>query len=382
MGSALQIRVGAPVDPMFSAMGVIATFGNTTIDADGEGMAMAYRFDCTGTSDTITHVGYRKGTVTGTPAANSYDAMIQGVGTDGLLDGADKGGGSPTLKQFTPSTTSNIWEWVQLTNSLAVNRDVIIAAVVKANSNITASNNIQIANSYTGQTMRHGVPYVLVNTTGAFVRNGGALPCMAFKSASAVYGYPMKINVANAYGSTTEAGFWFNIPTHFCSTFKVVGAEIDMTSPASGASTHYATIYSNPLSGSIAIQQQSSAWDVDQLAAAGSTRRFVRITFDTAYSLPALSAGTDYVLGLATTTASAGALNSLSVDSAGDWEAWPGGQQFGYTSRTLTSYPPDTDTNNFAAVTTAQRPYINLILSDLTAPVGGGGSANLFAGKL
>lgn len=381
MGDALRIRIGSPFPALLApALGSTQpVYSNTTADADGEGVAMAYRLDCTGTTDTITHVGYRKGTVTGTPAANSYDAFIQGIGADGLADGTDIGGGSPTLAQFTPDTSSNIWQWVALTNSVVVNRDQIICPTIKANSNLTASNNIQIAHSWRND--RTSVPYSLANTTGAFVRNAAVAPCMAVKSASAVYGFPQLAAITSAYGNTAEVGMWFNIPTNFCSTFKVVAIEFSGSTPASGTSTHYATIYSNPLTGTTTIKQQSSAWDVDQVAVSSSTVRHFILTFDTAYTLPALNAGEDYVIALATTTASAGGLMGMTVESAGDWDAWTGGQQFGYTSRTLTSYPPDSgETGNFAAVTATQRPFIDLILSDLTAPAGGSGGGLRLAG--
>jgi hypothetical protein len=372
MATSLLHRIGSPMPVIqgSSATGAASTLA----DADGEGVAMVYRFDPAGTSDTITHVGFRQGTTTGTPAANSYEVMIQGVGADGLNDGTDLGGVSPTLTTFTPlSANANTLQWIALGNALAVNRDVAICPMVRANANITASNNIQIQHTWT-TVGRQTLPYVLTNTAAAFAKVANMVPSLAVKSATAVYGYPI-LTVAGVadYGSTTEAGFWFNIPTNFCSTFKVVGVEFMADDPPTGTSTHIITLYSNPLSGTVTIQQQSAAWDVDQTAVVNNTIHLLRATFDTSYTLPALNAGEDYVLGFATTTASAGGLYYLETGAAGDMDAFDGGQKFALTSRTLTSYPPDTDTASFVAVTATRRPWVSLILSDLTAPAGSGG---------
>lgn len=371
MSDSFQFRFGSPLSVEFATMASIPNFTGTLADANGEGVGLFYRFDCTGTTDTITHIGYRKGSVTGTPAANSYEVMLCGVDSTGLPNLTDLGGGSPTLTTFTPSTTPNIWQWVALGNSYVMNRDEPFFAIVRANSSITASNNMSIISGANLTSIRAGVPYCVTNT-GSWAKQPTYWgPLIAVKSANAVYGYPM-LNISNdSYGSTTELGMWFNIPSNFCSTFKIVGVEADISGPATGANTHVCTLYSSPF-GTPVIQAQSNITDVDYIATA-ATRRVVRWSFDDAYSLPSLSAGTDYVIGFATTAAAAGVLNSFTVDAADDWRAYSGDRQFAYTSRTLTSYPPDTDTGSFAAVTATRRPIVQLIISDLTAPVGGGG---------
>lgn len=371
MADAFQLRFGSPIPVEFAQTAGIPNFTGTLADANGEGVGLFYRFDCTGTMDTITHIGYRKGSVTGTPAANSYEVMLCGVDSTGLPNLTDLGGASPTRTTFTPSTTPNVWQWVTLGNSYVMNRDESFFAIVRANSSITASNNMNIISAANLSSVRAGVPYCVTNT-GSWAKQGANWgPLIAVKSATAVYGYPLLNISSDSYGSTTELGMWFNIPSNFCSTFKIVGVEADISGPATGANTHVCTLYSSPF-GTPVIQAQSNVSDVDFIAGA-STRRMTRWSFDDAYALPTLSAGTDYVIAFATTGAAAGVLNSLTVDAADDWRAYPGDRQFAYTSRTLASYPPDTDTGSFAAVTATRRPMVQLIISDLTAPAGGGG---------
>lgn len=374
MADSYRIRLGSPLSVEFSTTALIGgAFTGTLADANGEGVGMFYRLDCTGTSDTITAIGYRKGSVTGTPAANSYEVMLCGVNSTGLPDLVDLGGGSPTLTTFTPTTTPNIWQWVTLTNPYVMNRDDSFFAIVRANASITAGNNMNIVSAINSGNIRAGAPYAVTNTASWAKQATNLGPAIAVRSSGAVYGFPILSLGSDTYGSTTEVGMWFNIPTHFCSTFQVVGVEVDMTGPATGANTHVCTLYSTPF-GTPTLLAQSNITDVDHIANA-STRRFMRYSFDNAYSLPTLSAGTDYVVGLATTGAAAGALNSLVVDASTDFRAYAGDRQFAYTSRTLASYPPDTDTGSFAAVTATKRPFMQLIITDLTAPVGGGGLA-------
>src|SRR5438105_4685448 len=64
---------------------------------------------------TITRLGFRYGTRTGTPP--TYQVSLQGVDGTGVPDGTVKGGGSPASATFTPpadATWDATWRWVTL----------------------------------------------------------------------------------------------------------------------------------------------------------------------------------------------------------------------------------------------------------------------------
>jgi hypothetical protein len=377
MGAALNIDWGAPYD--LSPQGVLTTT-DSTLSTLNTKIGMVFQFDSDGSSDTITHVGFRLGTVTGTPGANSYRVGIQGVNSSGEPDGTFLGGGSPASATFTPSSgNANTWQWVALTNSISINRGALTALVLERATATDAANCIAAAYGHTRAFARAGIPYGLTNNASAWAKQPGngsnAEPAMGCKSASAVYGKPAKNQFiySDTYGATVEAGMYFTIPTNFASTFKVKGVEFIGLTPPSGTGVHYATLYENPVTGTIAIPTggQSNATDNDAVAQAESTDRFMKFLFTG--TLPTLSAGTEYGIGLAVTGSAHMALACLELQSAADGDAWQWGQQTGFMTRTLnTDFPPSSnDTNNFTKTAT-KRPLMRLLLADVTAPSGGG----------
>jgi hypothetical protein len=375
MGSALNLAIGAPYPIVGTA---ITSISASTLSTLNSKIAAVLAFPCSGTSDTITHVGYRQGTSTGTPGSNSYKIGIQGVDASGLPDGTYLGGGSPASLTFTPAgANDNTWVWAALTNSISINRDVRIALVLERITATDAGNCIAAGFAHGRHTLRVGIPYSLTHNGTSWTKRTGDgtanTHAMGFKSAAAVYGYPAKNQyiATDTYGSTVEVGMYFTLPANLGATYKVKGVRFAGLEPPSGTGVHYATLYSAPVTGTIAIQNQSLASDNDAFSSNESSDRVMEFYFSGA--LATLNTATEYGVGLAVTAGSSMHLACLEAQAAADFDAWPGGQQFGFMSRTLnTDFPPSSnDTNNFTKTAT-KRPLMELILDDLTAPSGGG----------
>jgi hypothetical protein len=375
MGSALNLAIGAPYPIVGTAITAVSNFTLSTLNSK---IAAVLAFPCSGTSDTITHVGWRQGTATGTPGANSYKIGIQGVDASGLPDGTYLGGGSPASLTFTPSSANNnTWIWSALTNSISINRDTRVALVLERITATDAGNCIEAGYAHGRHILRVGIPYSLTHNGTSWTKRTGDgtanTHAMGFKSASAVYGYPAKNQYihTDTYGSTVEVGMHFTLPTNLGATYKVKGVRFSGLEPVSGTGVHYATLYSAPVTGTIAILNQSLASDNDSFSSNESADRVMEFYFSGALST--LDAGTEYGVGLAVTGSAHMALACLEAQAAADFDAWPGGQQFGFMSRTLnTDFPPSSnDTNNFTKTAT-KRPLMELILDDITAPSGGG----------
>ncbi len=378
MGSASWIRFPAPWP--LEACNLAATTQNCPTQNDGVALVMTAQG-----SDTITDVGFRQGVTTGTPAAGSYTAEVQTVGTTGNPSGSLAWvGGTAT---FTPAAANDgKWIWVTLGTSGSVTQGDQIALVVFRNAATDAANKITATYGWNdgGTAPRFGMPTPLSAAAGVWTKRATFIPVMGMKSGTTCYGYPINSLgsiTSNAFGSTTEAGMLFTVPSNFCSTYKVAGIRALILTP-SAAKTFVASLYA--INGSRVPQspptQATGSIDSDDFSAASSGVRLVELYFT---ALVSLTAGTQYAIGLATTTASDSSLYSSTVQTASDWDAWPGQQQTSYTSRTVAAYPPAADATAFAAGTTTQRPMIELILADLTAPTGGaGGNANILRGSV
>jgi hypothetical protein len=322
-------------------------------------------------SDTITTLMYYQSTM-GAVSANGYKIGLQGINTAGNPDGTYLAGGNG-FAQFQPGAGDN-GKAVAVSlgaNTVALTAGDKVAIVITTGSGYTASDALTVG---TGPTFAVRPGFGVSQTfngswTKSLIIEGAAL---GMRSASTSYGWPISaVATANAFGSTTEVGMLFSLPTNVCATYKVLGARVIMQTPGASTSSYViAKIYSGPTASSPTEIQTSANTINNYFNTTGSAQRACMFDFT---ALATLTAGTVYAIGISTTTASACNLYSMTQIAAGDFDAWPGQQLTSYTSRTLTSFPPSADTHAFAAGTTTQRPYIELILADLTAPAGGAG---------
>lgn len=329
-------------------------------------------------SDTITHVGYRVTSTAGTPATNSYKIGIQGVNTSGLQDGTYLASAT-----FTPAAgVSSGWVWVALDTPLSVSRSDAIGLFLERIAATDAANAITVATSHTFLGGRPGFPYATVNAGGgnAPVTTGAGV--MACKSATQIYGAPATSHeVSTSYGATTEAGFTFTLPASLYASAKVAGVRFLNFSGSTGSATRVATLYATP-TGTPSILAQTALVDVDLFAQNASTVREAIAYFSLTgaggnlATLPTLTGGTKYGIGFGYSVANQGRIYGLSVADASDLAAYSSDAMI-LATRTLASYPPDTDTASFVENSTSIV-YAELILVDIVPAGSGGGGISAY----
>lgn len=374
--TATLTKCGFPHDT--EATAGLTGFANSTLSAQnsGVGVNLTLMLVAANSSETITQVGYRQQTTTGTPAANSYRIGLQGVNSSGVPDGTWLGGGSPAYVDFTPTNADDgKFIFKTLTNSVSINRGQLIALVLTRTAATDASNCISATYQTSRVSGRTGFPTPLTHNGASWSKSNNGYGAMAVASASNYYGYPVNDCVnANSFGSTTEVGIAFTMPTSRCSTYKLLGVRWWGKTGATGAKTFMAALYSGGVTGTVSQIAASEAVDNDTHGTAGSSDRLFEMGFSTG-TLPTLDAGTEYVVAFSTTTATEMDLLAITVeDSAFLAALYDNDMGIAFVTRTLTDYPPSgNDSNNFTKTAT-KRPYVELIFGDLTPPAGGSSS--------
>lgn len=367
---------GSPAAEWHGAFGVdgVATLGSTDLGTQYNGIAMSW---IPTQSDTITAIGYHQGTTTGTPTTNNLGAALYPLTTGGLPNTgatfANSALGSVTPTFYQPvNTNDNTWVWVTLSNSFTVTAGQEYAVVIWNNSGTDASNKITVNGNLTVWGAQ-GLPAFLSCAGGTWSKPAtNNMPVMGLQSSTNAYGRPFTLTTPftnNSFGSTTESGMSFTIPTNYGASVKLRGVRGIFTSPATNATnTWQANLYSSP--GSSPVQQaKSNLIVVDRSERFGMTQSTFIFT-----SEPVLTTGVEYAIGFSTTAASAGGVFTLAVATASDFNAWAGQQQFAFTTRTVNAFAnidAGTATGNFADTTT-KRPWLDLIIDDITASASGG----------
>lgn len=274
--------------------------------------------------DTITHVGFRYGTRTGTPP--TYIVSLQGVDASGLPDGTIKGGGSPASQTFTPpadATWNSTFQWVQLANSYACSRGEWLAIVIGHSSGtINGSNYSSFGVSLPGLpgSTSH---YAINNDNGSRTRFYG--PTFGFKSARQIYGFPIQAS-SNAYVASNstpdELGLSFRLPFDA----QIVGAEWSGTSPAAGT-TYKIILYVDT------VELASVTVDTDHQAGNSAGYQLMEAFFTNAV-LPLLKRKNRYRLTIQPQSTTGLNPSYWEVSAASDLAAFGGGTDWCYTSRT------------------------------------------------
>lgn len=308
---------------------------------------------------TITKLGYRYGLRALTPP--TFKISLQGVDASGNPDGTIKGGASPASATFTPpadTTWDNTWRWQTLDNSYTCTRGEALAVVIAYSSGtVSATNNSSFGNtqSATGVSL-WGLPYAIQNNAGTRTKQV-LMPLFGYASASKVYGYPLSALYAPATGLNTtpdEIALAFNLDSGYGSTFQVAGVRLLWTQAA-------ATSLRLQLYTGTTVLQSLASFDCDQTGGAGLTR-YVEVYFGDS-TLSTLNFGSTYRVGLRPNEATTQTFRGITCAAAADLEAYAGGQQFYLSTRTDDGAWTDD---------TASRPFIDLILADVTKPSGGG----------
>lgn len=335
--------------------------------------------------DTATHVFVVSGAKNGTGGADDmYTVSVQSV-TNGVPSGI-LGGGSPASATFPNATYpiaswgTNTGFWIQLANSIALQAGTTYAFVVQRTGATDGTNFLRFNYGLSSTTVS---PYTATcNSAGTWTKLSSAYPAfMGWKSATAVYGMPSETITSNAFGSTTETGFAFTLPSAFGASNTYALRQVTLyaagTAPAA-AGTMVASLYDGTL-GSAAALQRTTTIDSDDFGA-NNTNRVYEFVFpeDT---LSPLTPGTKYGVGFAHSGATSGSIRSIAIDSSADAAAYPWGG-FPRLSRALTDYPPSgNDTTTFTETAT-EMVVAQLWLQEFTAAASGGGPVGQQVGMM
>lgn len=261
-------------------------------------------------SATITRVGVRQQTITGT--APTYRLSLQGVAGDGNEDGVIKGSGN-CFVDYTPIAANNTtFFWLNLNQSYTASAGEMLALVIQHQSGtINASNNAQFSvTSAVGEGGAYGIPYVIQNDNSTRSRNTST-PVFGIGSSTRAYGLPAHaVSGGSTFSSPVERACRFQLPGTLVSSAVVVGAKIYMLVPAAGAAE--VCLYTD---GGTLLTSITYDGDWAQSNAAG--RPYV-IYFPSAITV---TAGQWYRLSLRP-TAGAWLLPWLAVADEADWDAW------------------------------------------------------------
>lgn len=310
----------------------------------------------TQSANAITHIGFSHVSTTGT--SPTYRVSVQGINASGQPNGTIKGGGSPASATFNPTSLgygANSYQWVALTNSYTPTRGEDIAIVVDYSSGtINASNFSTIG--YYATTPNSGKP-TAIDFTSAWTFRANK-PILAYRTTSETVGYPVAAFGNQTFTSTAEYGFKFSLPTWF-STCQIAGFRVNATLPA--ASTFGAKLYSGGNASDTTVLQSVTGLDGDNT---GSANRLHEIFFSDT-SLATLTGGNTYRISIVPGGAVNFTLYYADVTSAADdFAGWPFGNNVSWTTRSGGNW---TDT-------ATRRPYVALLMADMTA---GSGSSSV-----
>jgi len=380
MANASLLTFGSPHIGWQGVFGVINTGGNldsTDLGTQYNGIAMTWTATM---GDTITDIGFHQGTTTGTPAVGSYSIALFPLTTGGLPNTgatfASAALNSVTVTTFTPSSgNDNTWVWVSLAgNTYTLTQGQEYAIVLWRNAATDASNKITV-NPSMNNFYNQGIAASVTCAAGTWSKQTAAhQPTMGVRSSGSAYGFPYTTTAAatvNNFGSTTESGVIFTIPSSFGSTYVLRGIRGLFKTPTSSATnTFQANLYSSPTSSP--VQLAKSVLVKNDRFQRNNTFTEVDLYFT---SPSTLTCGTQYGIGFSTTSATDGGIYTLNQVAQSDFLAWNGQMQTQFATRTASSFAnidAGTATGNFSGTTTL-RPWLDLILDDLTPPAGAAG---------
>lgn len=336
------------------------SFSNHTVDASGDAIGLGFQARDT---EAITHIYFRYGARAGTPP--TFILTLEGVdATTGTPDGTDVGGGSPTAVTFTPpadATWDGTLQAVALTNAYTPTRGQVLVATIRYSSGtIDGSNNSTFTTDITSLASAIWLFPIGYRLTGGVWAKRQTPPVVGVRTANRRYGLPVESLFSTRSASTVghRQALKFTLP-NICDTFTLKGVRIAASLAAAAAAK-------NPVLGlwSAAGVIQNLTLDSDWSVNAVTAHCLYTFYFDES-SLTTLTPGTAYYIGLEVADAVNGGvlLNGLQLDSSADLDAYSGGGNFHFATFDGTNWTDD------ATV----RPFVELLLGDITEPAGGGG---------
>lgn len=352
MANMFGSRFFAPV-PAFNFAGA-ATFYTHILDAVNDGVA--FPFDAR-TANAITHLGFRYGVRTGAPPA--YIIGLEGISaTTGWPDGTYKVNGGNCSAIFTPPNDTSwdgTWQWVALANSYTPTLSERLMLTIRASGTPDGSNYSTFTTSLDLYLQIY--PYRSHLTGGTWVNQTTGSPVFGVRTASERYGRILPNYYSTRTASTVghRVAMLVNVPGGAGDTYKVGGFRALASIANAAGKAPLAKIWS--ASGALA----SKTMDTDQVGrAASSLNATVECIFDTSVTL---NCGTDYYFGFEVADAANGgiALQGTKFASADDKATDDGGAICSLATHT-----------GAWSVDSTVRPWMELILDDITEPSGGG----------
>lgn len=301
---------------------------------------------------TITQLGFRYTSRTGTPP--TYRISLQSVSTTtvGIPAGTVLGGASPASATFTPPA-STAWngtvQWVTLDNAYTCARGEMLAIVIDYSSGTIDGSNF---GSFTLDLWHKSHRPWPASFDGATWTKAHNAPCFGYRTASATYGQPLVGSQIALTSSTAndEMAARFVVPAGTMTSYMLVGLRwYGKNSTATGSQE--LILYT----GTTVLQ--SVTLDAEQFQAV-DTIGTMECYFDET-TLSALTPGAEYRVGLKLLS---GWLTVYYASYAAAQDA------------ASNPWAPYLSTRNAGAWTdvTTQVPRFELILDDFTATAGGG----------
>ena len=352
---------------------------NFTINPNGTANGGCAAMLMSETTDAITKIGFRVGTRTGTSTGPTYTVGIEGVSTStGFPNGTYKtNGGTDCKATYTPPNDSShdgTWQTVTLAASYSpANYGEQLALTIRADAGVLTAQCISVSTNCDNLLGWEATnfPYGGRLTTGAWsiTYSGSAgLPIFGYGTASRYFGYPYLSNYAGATASTVgrRIAAVINLPAAAYPSYKIRGFSWVGAIAGTGDKAPVAGLWS---AGGVL---QNVTLDSNIGRSPVSALRQSVFTFDEA-SLSTLSGGTDYYLGLEVADAASAAitLNGVQYNSSTQADADNGGNGLIGVATF--------DGSNWSASDYSVRPYVELILDDVTAS-GGGASGGMVIG--
>ncbi len=329
----------------------IASATTQTCDAATDGLGFIFQ---SLTTEAITHLGFRYGLRTGTPP--TYIAALEGIDASGLPNGTILGGGSPASGTFTPpadTTWNSLWRWVTLSNAYTPTRGEKLALTIRHSSGtVNASNNSTFTLRFTTAAAEvFAFPYGLTLTAGTWAKVVVDVPIFAIRTANQRYGMLIQSLFSTTVTTTGHrSAMRFTLPATWAETFALAGARMSFTAPAAAGSFKFALWQDT-------TELTSMTLDSDMLGVNTGRRNGEFLFTDT--TLPVLTFGTQYRLGLEVISSLAAGIIGLQLSESDDRLAYPLGTNRGYSTWNGSTW---TDDNTVM-------PYVELIFADITEPV-------------
>lgn len=308
---------------------------------------------------TITTIGWRQGTQTGTPG--TLRVGLQGVSaTTGRNDGTYLGGASNFVDYTGWSTANNntfITHTLPTSVSLTRGQLVCLYAKPQAVGTWNGTNNVTVCMQLSD--VRKGIlrPYYIFN--GAIESDAGfGDEVYLLRSSTKTYGFPVLSPQETALTTATnpdEVGLAFTISNTNFSTYQIAGMRIANNSTTSGSSFICRISQDTTVLQTITI-------DSDQI------RRFGRNTFDVYFqdtTLATLNTGTEYIASIKAggATGTATVPQYFSLPTSGDITA--------FSSETI-RYASRQGTGAWSFASNTRLPIIEVFLKSTAFTSGGG----------